>query len=217
MAAAACASTSSTSPSADLGVRVVIGRVGKPHGIGGQVYVEPRTDEPEQRFAPGSALWAGESARTLIVERAQWHSGRLLISFRDIGDRTAAESLRGTWLQIERADDDRPDDPDEFYDSALEGCSVVLRDGTLVGTVGEVVHLPAQDLLAVRRPGQPEVLVPFVEQFVPEISLAERRIVIDPPGGLLDLGPDPGTDHGPDAGTDRDSAGRAADDRASSG
>lgn len=176
-------------------MRVVIGRVGKPHGIAGQVYVEPRTDEPDQRFAPGAVLWAGDSAMTLVVERTHWHSGRLLVWFRDIGDRTAAESLRGTWLQIERAEDDRPDDPDEFYDSALEGCSVVLRDGTHVGTVGEVVHLPAQDLLAVRRPGKPEVLVPFIEQFVPEIGLADRRIVIDPPGGLLDLGIDPGTVH----------------------
>jgi len=169
-------------------VRVVIGRIGKPHGIAGQVYVEPRTDEPEERFCVGAELLMGDTSRVLVVERAQWHAARLLISFRGIDDRTSAEGLRGTWLQIERATDEVPPDPDEFYDSALEGCLVVLRDGTRVGMVGDIVHLPGQDLLEVLRAGQPAALVPFVEQFVPEVRLDQRRIVIDPPTGLLDLG-----------------------------
>ena len=64
-----------------------------------------------------------------------------------------------------------PDDPDEYYDSSLEGCDVVLSDGTRVGTVSEVVHLPAQDLLAVRTPDDRDVLVPFVSAMVPEVDV----------------------------------------------
>ena len=167
-------------------MRVVVGRIGRPHGIKGEVTVEPRTDEPDERFAPGAVLLLDSPARELVVERMHWHSGRLLIAFRGVADRTAAEGLRGLLLHVERADDELPDDPDEFYDSSLEGCTVVLTDGSLVGVVAEVVHLPAQDLLAVRREGRSEVLVPFVEQIVPSVDLAARQIVIDPPGGLLD-------------------------------
>ncbi len=79
-----------------------------------------------------------------------------------------------------------PDDPEEYYDSSLEGCEVTLSDGTVVGTVAEVVHLPAQDLLSVRTPDERDVLVPFVSEIVPAVDVVARRIVIDPPLGLLD-------------------------------
>ena len=167
-------------------MRVVVGRIGRPHGIKGEVTVEPRTDEPDERFAPGAVLLLDDPAKQLVVERMHWHSGRLLVWFRGVADRNAAEALRGLLLHVERAEDELPEDPEEFYDSSLEGCTVVLTDGSLVGVVAEVVHLPAQDLLAVRREGRSEVLVPFVEQIVPDVDLEARRIVIDPPGGLLD-------------------------------
>lgn len=168
-------------------MRVVVGRIGRPHGIRGEVTVEPRTDEPDARFAPGAVLLVDSPAAELVVDRVHWHSGRLLVSFRGIADRTAAEGLRGLLLHVERADDEVPDDPEEYYDSALEGCTVALADGTVIGEVAEVVHLPAQDLLAIRRPDRPEVLVPFVAPIVPVVDIPARRIVIDPPGGLLDL------------------------------
>jgi 16S rRNA processing protein RimM len=84
-------------------------------------------------------------------------------------------------------DDERPADPEEFYDHQLRGLAVVTADGAEVGTVDDVVHLPAQDLLAVKRPDGREVLVPFVSAIVPEIDVAARRVVIAPPPGLLDL------------------------------
>ena len=170
-------------------MRVVVGRIGRPHGIRGEVTVETRTDEPEVRFAPGSVLLVDSPLRRLVVDGMHWHSGRLLLSFEGVHDRTAAEGLRGLLLEVERGDDETPDDPEEFYDSALIGCEVVLRDGTAIGTITEVAHLPAQDLLVVdRSPG--EVLVPFVERFVPVVDIAARRVVIDPPPGLLeDVGP----------------------------
>ena len=148
--------------------------------------MEVRTDEPDTRFAPGAVLLVDTPAAELVVDRAHWHSGRLLVSFRGIGDRNAAEALRGTLLHVERADDATPEDDDEYYDSTLTGCAVVLVDGTVVGVVDEVVHLPAQDLLAVRTPDDRDVLVPFVAAIVPSVDVSERRIVIDPPPGLLD-------------------------------
>lgn len=109
------------------------------------------------------------------------------MAFAGVGDRNAAEALRGTLLEIERDMDATPDDPEEYYDSALVGCAVHGLDGALIGSVRDVVHLPAQDLLDVEAPDGRTVLVPFVEAFVPTVDMAARRIVIDPPPGLLDL------------------------------
>ena len=170
-------------------MRVVVGRIGRAHGIRGEVTVEPRTDEPELRFADGAALMIEGSDRVLFVERMHWHSGRLLISFDGVDDRNAAEALRGSLLEVERADDESPDDPEEFYDSQLIGCAAVV-DGEPVGEVTDVIHLPAQDLLAVHLSGTDatvaDVLVPFVQAFVPTVDVTARRVVLTPPPGLLD-------------------------------
>lgn len=167
-------------------MRVVVGRIGRPHGIRGEVTVEVRTDEPERCFAPDDSLFVNGSERTLVVARSHWHSGRLLLHFDGISDRNQAEALRGLLLEIERPDDAVPEDPDEFYDHSLVGCSVSLAGGELVGTVRDVVHLPGQDVLAVTLSDGREALVPFVLEIVPEVDIAERRVVITPPPGLLD-------------------------------
>ena len=167
-------------------MRVVVGRIGRPHGIRGEVTVETRTDEPDERFAPGAVLSVDRPAGTLVVDRAHWHSGRLLVSFAGVSDRNQAEALRGLLLHVERDAADVPDDPEEFYDSSLVGCAVTLPDGTSVGVVAEVVHLPGQDLLAVRTPDERDVLVPFVAAIVPTVDIAGRRIVLTPPPGLIE-------------------------------
>ena len=167
-------------------MRVVVGRIGRPHGIRGEVTVEPRTDEPDERFAPGAVLQVDSHVAELVVERTHWHSGRLLVVFVGVADRNDAEALRGLLLHVDRDDDETPDDPDEFYDSTLTGCSVELQDGTRVGTVIEVLHLPSQDLLVVSTDDEREVLVPFLAAFVPTVDVGARLIVIDPPDGLLD-------------------------------
>ncbi|MDP1876688.1 MAG: ribosome maturation factor RimM [Actinomycetota bacterium] len=167
-------------------MRVVVGRIGRPHGIRGEVTVEPRTDEPDERFAPGAVFALDERREDLVVERLHWHSGRLLVTFEGISDRNAAEALRGTLLEVERADDDMPEDPEEFYDSTLIGCVVDHVDGSRIGEVLDVLHLPAQDLLVVRVAGEREALIPFVSVIVPVVDLPGRRLVVDPPVGLLD-------------------------------
>lgn len=167
---------------------VVVGRIGKPHGIRGELTVEVRTDAPDIRFAPGSVL-ATDPARVgpITVEAVRWHSGRLLLRVEGVADRTAAEALRGVVVSSDVPDDEVPDDPEEFFDHQLRGLQVVTVDGDVLGTVDDVVHLPSQDLLAVARPGGRELLVPFVAEIVPEIDVDAGRVVVALPPGLLDL------------------------------
>ncbi|WP_327681039.1 ribosome maturation factor RimM [Kitasatospora sp. NBC_00458] len=168
-------------------MQLVVGRIGRAHGIRGDVSVEVRTDEPELRLGPGAVLSTDPaSAGPLTVESGKVHSGRLLLRFAGVKDRNAAEALRGTVLIAEVDPEERPDDPEEYYDHQLIGLDVVLLDGTPVGELTEVVHLPYQDLLTVRKADGTEVLVPFVSRIVPVIDLENQRAVIDPPGGLID-------------------------------
>ncbi|MFD5919538.1 ribosome maturation factor RimM [Kitasatospora sp. NPDC058201] len=168
-------------------MQLVVGKIGRAHGIRGDVSVEVRTDEPELRLGPGAVLLTDPaSTGPLTVESGKVHSGRLLLRFAGVKDRNAAEALRGTVLIAEVDPEETPDDPEEYYDHQLIGLDVVLLDGTPVGELTEVVHLPYQDLLTVRKADGTEVLVPFVTRIVPVIDLENQRAVIDPPGGLID-------------------------------
>jgi 16S rRNA processing protein RimM len=168
-------------------VQLIVGRIGRAHGIKGDVSVEVRTDEPELRLGPGAVLYTDPaSAGPLTISSGRVHSGRLLLHFEGVDDRNAAEALRGVLLIAEIDPEDRPEDPDEYYDHQLVDLDVVTADGQEVGRIAEVLHLPYQDLLNVRRPDGSEVLVPFVSEIVPEIDLTEQRAVITPPPGLID-------------------------------
>ncbi len=160
-----------------------VGRIGRAHGLRGEVAVQVRTDAPEERFVPGASFATDKGE--LRIGAMRWSSGRLLVCFDGVGDRTAAEGLRGTDLVAEVPEDERPEDPEEFYDHQLVGLAVVTVTGEAVGEVAEVVHLPMQELLAVRTPDAGEVLVPFVAAIVPEVDLERGRVVVDPPPGLL--------------------------------
>ncbi|MFI6337256.1 ribosome maturation factor RimM [Streptomyces sp. NPDC050535] len=168
-------------------MQLVVARVGRAHGIKGEVTVEVRTDEPELRLGPGAVLLTEPvSAGPLTIETGRVHSGRLLLRFEGVRDRTAAEALRNTLLIAEIDPDDKPEDPDEYYDHQLMDLDVVTVDGTEIGRITEISHLPSQDLFVVERPDGTEVLIPFVEAIVTEIDLDEQRAVIDPPPGLID-------------------------------
>jgi 16S rRNA processing protein RimM len=172
-------------------VELVVGRIGRPHGVRGEVSIEVRTDSPEVRFAPGSVLRTEPaSAGPLTVEYTHWHSGRLLLALEGVEDRKRAEELRNVLLLIDVDDDERPTDDEEYYDHQLVGLAAQTIAGEPVGTVTEVLHLPSQDLLTVRRDDGREVLVPFVTAIVPEIDLNAGVLRIDPPGGLLDDAPE---------------------------
>ncbi|GAB3647338.1 ribosome maturation factor RimM [Streptomyces sparsus] len=170
-------------------MQLVVARIGRAHGIKGDVTVEVRTDEPEVRLAPGAVLATDPaSVGPLTIETGRVHSGRLLLRFEGVRDRSAAEALRNTLLIAEVDPTEVPEDPDEYYDHQLIDLDVVTRDGTAVGRVSEVAHLPGQDLLVITRVEGGEVLIPFVEEMVPEIDLDAQRAVVDPPPGLLDEG-----------------------------
>ncbi|GLX02935.1 ribosome maturation factor RimM [Microtetraspora sp. NBRC 16547] len=168
-------------------MQLVVGRIGRPHGVRGEVTVEVRTDDPELRFTPGTALATDPaSAGPLEVEGARWHKDILLLSLAGVDDRDAAEALRGTLLVIDSADLPPTEDPDEFHDHQLIGLTVVTVAGEPVGEVADVLH-HGQDLLVVRRPSRAEAYVPFVKALVPEIDLEKGVLVVNAPPGLLDL------------------------------
>ena len=165
-------------------MRVVVGRIGRAHGIRGEVAIDVRTDEPDRRFAPESTLIAGD--RTLTVSRTRWHSGRLLAAFSEVPDRTAAESFRGTMLEAEVDPDELPTGEEEFYDRQLIGLEVRTVADTVIGTVAAVTHHDEQDTLVVQRGPNAEVLVPFVTAIVPTVDVAGGYVVVADVPGLLD-------------------------------
>ena len=170
-------------------MQLVVGRVGRPHGLRGEVTVEVRTDDPGQRFMAGSSLATVPAERgPLKVAGSRWHSGRLLVRFAGYEDRDAAEELRDTILAIDSDELEPLEDPDDFYDHDLIGLQVVTAVGDPVGAVSDVLHY-GQDMLVIEGTGTrsgAEILVPFVAAIVPEVDVAAGRLVIDPPPGLLD-------------------------------
>lgn len=175
-------------------MELVVGRVVKSHGVTGEVVVEIRTDDPADRFAPGTRLrakgpfdgGAEGSAVSYVIESVRQHVGRLLVRLAGVADRDAADALRGSLFVID-ADDLPPiDEPDTYYDHQLVGLMVQTATGEGVGVVTEVVHTAAGELLAVKRDSD-EVLVPFVRAIVTSVSLDDGIVEIDPPHGLLNL------------------------------
>lgn len=172
---------------------VVVGRIGRAHGIKGEVSVEPRTDEPDRRFAVGSVLDARAPdgvlrSGALTVEGVRWHQGRMLVRFAELRDRTAAEAARGTLVEMEVETQSAPTDPEEFYDRQLIGLVVRTTEGAEVGPITSVIHGVAQDILAIESNGR-EVLVPFVSELVPQVDLAGGFVVVADRPGLLDGDP----------------------------
>ena len=163
----------------------LVGVIGRPHGVRGEVAVELRTDEPEQRFAPGQVLREEGGTRLFTVRSVRDHSGRLLVRFAELADRAGAEAARGTLLIAAVEPNQRPAEPGEFYDRQLIGLRVTTPDGTDVGTVGSVLHLPAQDVLEIQTAAGAR-LVPFVEALVPDIDLEAGRLTVVDVVGLLD-------------------------------
>ncbi|WP_284536783.1 ribosome maturation factor RimM [Nocardioides sp. T2.26MG-1] len=172
-------------------IEVLVGRIGKPHGLRGEVTLDVRTDEPDRRFAPGTVLRAEPprgsafAQRELTVATMRWHQSTLLVHFEGIPDRSAAEAARGILLHATIPADASPDDPDEFYDHQLIGLAAYDVSGAALGEVTGLVHGGAQDLLTIRTPDGRDALVPFVKALVPEVDLAAHRLVVADRPGLV--------------------------------
>ena len=162
---------------------VVVGRIGPAHGLRGEVFVEPRTDEPGRRFAAGRTLRTPTGSLTVASSRT--HSGKLVVRFQEIDGRTEAEAVRGTELTCLIDPAERPEDPEEYYDHQLVGLRVETPEGEVVGELDRIEHGAAQDLLVIRTPER-EVLFPFVSAFVPVVDVPGGRIVIDDRPGILE-------------------------------
>jgi len=187
---------------------LVVGQIGKPHGIRGEVSVTVRTDEPEERFVAG-AVFTTEVPRDrrvstgparsaspgfeykvpaeLGLESLRWHQGKVIAQFEGVYHRNVAEALRGVLLQVDSATVAEPDDPDEFHDHQLAGLAVMSVGGDVLGEVERIEHAPASDLIVLKKAGGGTALIPFVSQFVPTVDLAAGRVLVDLPEGLLDL------------------------------
>jgi 16S rRNA processing protein RimM len=171
---------------------VVVGRIGRPHGVRGLATIEVRTDDPDLRFTPGTALRTDPPERgPITVVGRKWHSGTLLLQLAGpSGDvfatREDVEAVRNTLLLVPVSDLPAIEEPDSFYDHQLIGLHAQLPDGTVLGAITAIRH-EAQDLLVVRRPDGDELLIPFVSAIVPTVDLAGGFVVVDPPEGLLEL------------------------------
>ena len=160
----------------------VVARIGRAHGLRGEVSAEVRTDSPGERFVPGAVF--DTPAGRLTLEAARDHSGVLLLRFAGCQTREDAEALRGTELVV---DVTTSEESNAWYDHELIGLRAVHVDGTDLGQVIRLDAGAAQDLLVVRpSDGQYEVLVPFVTALVPTVDVDGGRVVIDPPGGMFD-------------------------------
>jgi len=167
-------------------MQLQVARIGKPHGIRGEVTVQVLTDAPEDRFVPGTEFVVEPaSSGPLTVSSARWNKDILLLGFAEVADRNQAETLRGAKLFIETEELDEDDD-EGWYEHELVGLEA--RVGSeVVGKVTALNTMPVQDLLMVTTPGGEEILVPFVEQIVPEVNIEEGFILLTPPDGLFEL------------------------------
>jgi len=159
---------------------VVVGKVTKPHGVRGEVAVEVRSDNPD-RFAPGAVVFTGDG-RALTIERAHAHGRRTLVRFAGVGDRTAAEALAGSLLEVPESWLPALGDA-EYWPFQLEGCAVVTESGRSLGAVTEVIPNPANDLWVAVDEAGTETLVPAIRDVIVEVDLGTRRILVrDVPG-----------------------------------
>jgi 16S rRNA processing protein RimM len=166
---------------------LVVGRVERPHGVGGEVSVSIRTDFPE-RFVPGARLlWQrGGETRELRVGSARPHSGRMLLGFEGVHDLSSARGLTGGDLCI-RSEEATPPPPGYFYEHEIVGWVCEDREGRRLGEAAGLEQAPGAPMLSVRTAPGKVALVPFVQGIVVSVDRELRRIVLDPPEGLMDL------------------------------
>ncbi|CAB4584340.1 unannotated protein [freshwater metagenome] len=160
-------------------MRLLVGRIGRAHGIAGEATIEVRTDEPENRFAIGARVQTDDHGDLLITSH-RWHNGILLLGFENISDRNGIETLRDTLMYCEVDINAPGDDADDYHVLQLIGCTAFLQSGEKFGDVRDVINLPGQDVLAIDT-ANGEVLIPFVRQLVPEVDIKNKKMTVIPP------------------------------------
>jgi len=171
-----------------------VGRLTKAHGLKGAIKVELYTDDPAHRFTPGAIFslqvptgtpWHG---KTIELIELKWYNSHAVAFFKDVPDRDTAETLVKAILWVDQDLAELPEEEDAWFDHQLIGLKV-LRDGVQVGTVSQIDHFPAQDLLTVAT-SNGDVLVPFVKAIVASVDVKAGTLVVTPPFGLFEELPD---------------------------
>lgn len=166
------------------GTLLVVGRLGRPHGLKGELTVAVRTDDAPGRFVPGAGFLTEPDVGVLTLAAARQHTGRWVLRFEDVLSRDDAEDLRDVELLVDTSLDEAEEDA--WPVAALVGLRAEHVDGTALGTVVALEAGAAQDLLVVDTGRGARVLVPFVTALVPQVDVEGGRVVLDPPGGLFD-------------------------------
>lgn len=166
----------------------VVGRIARPHGRHGQVIVNVETDFPEERFRAGGELFVdrGGVVEPLTLTAVRFHQGRPILGFTGVETIEVAERLAGLEVRIPAARLTRLP-AGMFYRHDLAGCRVETSAGLEVGVVSGVEGTVDASRLVVASPGGEEILIPLVSDICVAIDTTTKRIVIDPPSGLLDL------------------------------
>ena len=160
-------------------MRLLVGRIGRAHGILGEATIEVRTDDPDTRFAIGQKLQTDELG-DLTITSGRVHNGILLLGFAGFTDRNQIEKLRNTLLYAQVDINESREDEDDYHVLQIIGCEAFLENESLFGEVTDVINLPGQDLLAIRT-ASGETLIPFVRQLVPIVDVKNKRLVVIPP------------------------------------
>ena len=168
---------------------VPVGRVARPHGLRGEVVIDPETDFLDRRFYSGSVVYVQRSGSidALRIEAVRFCKGRPLVAFSNVDEVTGAKSLARCELRMPAAVQHALPD-DQFYVHALVGCSVQTTNGEHVGSVVDVQGGSGANRLIVRRPeSAAEVDIPLADSICVEVDVDRKRVVIRPPDGLLEL------------------------------
>jgi 16S rRNA processing protein RimM len=164
-------------------MQLTVARIGRAHGLRGEVALDLRTDSPDERLAVGAVLvTVPATAGPLTIAKTRQEHGRWFVTFAQVSDRSAAEALGGVEIV---AEEDETDEEDAWYPHELAGLRAEHVDGTFLGEIVGLEHLPAHDVLVLREPSGTRTLVPFVREIVPVVDVAGGRVVLNPPGGLL--------------------------------
>ena len=159
-------------------MRLLVGRIGRAHGIAGEATIEVRSDEPQLRFAVGARVQT-DTRGDLTITSHRLHNGTLLLGFSGVTDRNGVEALRDTLLYAD-VDITEQSAPNEYHVMQLIGCQVFLESGELFGELTDVLNLPGQDVLSIATTSG-EVLIPFVQQLVPHVDVVARKVIVIPP------------------------------------
>jgi 16S rRNA processing protein RimM len=174
---------SAGSPSPGEPVFLAVGKLGRPHGVRGEIFLHVLTDFPE-RLKPGVMVFLGPDYRQIEIKSLRWHRDALLLSLAGYHTSEAVAALTNQYLFV-RAEDRPPLPEGEYYHHQLIGMQVLDEDGQLLGTLSQILETGANDVYVVLPSQGPEILLPAIEDVILEIDLSQRQMLVRLLPGML--------------------------------